>query len=376
MTDGSPGGERIVVAMSGGVDSSVAAALLCDQGYEVVGATLRLVSCRDGRESRSCCGIDGITRARAIADQLGIPHHVVDCADEFEQLVLRPVWDDYACGRTPNPCLLCNERIKFGRLLSWAKELGASWLATGHYARLQTGPEGEPLLLRGLDPAKDQSYFLAGLGMAQLRSLLFPVGQLDKQTVRRLAQERNLSTAQAQESQDACLVGPGQLLAELLRERFGGQSRPGPIVDESGRVLGRHRGIHRFTVGQRRGLSLPSAGRCWVKEVRAADAAIVVTGDEGSLHGDRLVAAVTSWLGPGPGEHGRDCEVQVRYRHAAEAAHVEACGPGTVSVVFRRPVRAIAPGQAAVFFDGARVLGRGWISNGGLFAAVEGKARP
>ncbi|MDD5305769.1 MAG: tRNA 2-thiouridine(34) synthase MnmA [Deltaproteobacteria bacterium] len=351
----------IAVAMSGGVDSSVAAALLRDEGHQVFGVTLKLRECHEARGSRSCCGVDGIARARAIAGQLGIPHYVVDCVREFDEHVLRPAWDAYSNGRTPSPCLPCNEHIKFGVLLSWARQLGVSRLATGHYARLTIDARGRPSLLRGQDPDKDQSYFLAGLTELQLGAVLFPVGHLRKQEVRDLARTMGLSNADARDSQDACLVGPDQSFAEMLLERFGGESRSGLIVDDEGHVLGRHPGIHHFTVGQRKGLLVPSTGRLWVKAIRAEDGAIVVTGDEGDLYEDHLVATGVSWLGEAPCERGTDCDVQVRYRHVAEAAHIEASGDGTVSVVFRRPVRAITPGQAAVFYDGARVLGRGWI---------------
>jgi tRNA-uridine 2-sulfurtransferase len=353
--------QRVVVAMSGGVDSSVAAALLREEGHQVIGVTLKLQECHESRGSRSCCGVDGIIRARATAGQLGIPHYVLDCVREFDQQVLRPAWEEYAIGRTPSPCLLCNERIKFGALLSWSRQLGASLLATGHYAKLETLSTGEHLLLRGANRGKDQSYFLAGLGKGQLSSVCFPVGHLDKQAVRELARSMGLSTAETRDSQDACLVGPDQSFAEMLRERFGGASRPGPIVDDDGRVLGGHRGVHHFTVGQRKGLPVSSTSRRWVKAVRAEDSAIVVTDNEDNLYSTHFVATGLNWLGEDPHGSSMECEVQVRYRHAAEAARIQAASDGAVSVAFERPVRAITPGQAAVFYDGARILGRGWI---------------
>lgn len=356
-----PRSQCVVVAMSGGVDSSVAAALLKEAGNEVIGVTLRLQECREAPGSRSCCGVDGIARARAVAEQLGIPHHVLDCVREFEREVLRPAWNEYAQGRTPNPCLLCNERIKFGTLLAWSRRLGASLLATGHYARVEMTLPGGPGLLRGADPAKDQSYFLAGLDKSQLASVVLPIGHLHKQKVRELAQSRGLSTAETHDSQDACLVGPDQSFAQVLQQRFGEACRPGPIVDEAGQVLGRHPGIHLFTVGQRRGLQLSSTCRRWVKAVRAEDAAIVVTDDAAALLGDRLVVTGMHWIGAAPDDGARTCEVQIRYRHAAEPARIENRKDGSVAVAFRRPVRSITPGQAAVFYDGNRVLGRGWI---------------
>jgi len=352
------GVRRVVVAMSGGVDSSVAAALLREQGHEVVGATLKLQDARDAP------GGGAVERAREVACRLGIPHHVVDAADEFDSQVLRPAWDEYASGRTPSPCLLCNERIKLGSLLAWARRHGASLLATGHYARVERSPEGGPVLLRGADRDKDQSYFLAGLDREQLSSVFFPLGGLEKAAVRELARNKGLPSAETAESQDACIVGPDGSFAEMLRERFGSASRPGSIVDETGRVLGRHDGIHRFTVGQRRGIHVPSTARRWVKALCVEDAVVVVTDDRDALLGDHLVARGVSWIGPEPIERGMECEVQIRYRHVAESARIEMRDDGALDVTFSRPVWAITPGQAAVFYDGDRVLGRGWIDSG------------
>jgi tRNA-uridine 2-sulfurtransferase len=344
---------RIVVAMSGGVDSSVAAALLQAQGHEVIGVTLRLRDCQDPGAGRSCCGADGVGRARAVAGQLGVPHYVLDCARAFEEQVLRPAWDEYARGRTPSPCLLCNERIKLGALRSWAHQLGAPLLATGHYARVEAGA-----LLRGVDPDKDQSYFLAGLGDAQLAGLVLPLGALTKTEVRARARALGLASAETHDSQDACLVAPGQSFAEMLRRRFDAPARPGPIVDDAGRARGRHDGVHRFTIGQRRGLGVSGSRPCWVRAIRGDE--VVVTDDEAALDGDRLLAAGVGWIGAAPTAP-FPCQVQVRSRHVAEAATAEPRPDGTVAVVFTRPVRAITPGQAAVLYDGARVLGRGWI---------------
>jgi tRNA-uridine 2-sulfurtransferase len=358
--------QPVVVAMSGGVDSSVAAALLLRAGHPVIGVTLRLQECHQVRGSRSCCGAEGIARARAVAGRLGIAHYVVDCVSEFEEQVLRPAWNDYAQARTPSPCLLCNERIKFGVLLSWARQLGAPRVATGHYARITLGPRGEPSLLRGKDPDKDQSYFLAGLQADQLRSVLFPIGHLHKQEVRGLARSLGLPSADTRESQDACLVGLDQSFAEMLRERFHAESRPGPIVDEDGRVLGQHRGIHRYTVGQRRGLGISSTGRCWVKAVCPNTAAVIITHDERALLASRLEAKGMNWIGTRePDGLPSSCQVQIRYRHAPAIARLEIRGEDSLGVVFEKPVRAITPGQAAVFYDGARVLGRGWIQAAG-----------
>jgi len=356
-----PAPGRIVVAMSGGVDSSVAAALLHRDGHDVVGVTLRLQRCSEARPGRSCCDSGGIARARAVADRLGIPHFVVSCVREFDEQVLRPAWDEYAACRTPSPCLLCNERIKFGLLLEWARENGASAVATGHYARVKTGADGSVSLLRATDRTKDQSYFLAGLTQEQLRSAVFPVGRVSKREVREMAAAAGLPTA-GDESQDACLVRPGQRFAEMLRLRFGAPSRPGRIVDAAGRVLATHDGVHLYTVGQRSGLGIAAAGRHWVAAIRAEDAAVVVTSDERDLDSGHLSLSSVSWVSGNREEGLNACEVQVRYRHAPVGARLGDDG-WPVRLALETTVRAAAPGQAAVLYDGERVLGRGWIAN-------------
>ncbi|MBM4318952.1 MAG: tRNA 2-thiouridine(34) synthase MnmA [Deltaproteobacteria bacterium] len=357
-----PGSRRVVIAMSGGVDSSVAAALLKEAGHEVIGATQKLQECHEAQGSRSCCGVDGIVRARAVAGQLGIAHYVIDCVREFEREVLRPAWDEYEHGRTPSPCLLCNERIKFGQLLAWSQRIGASCVATGHYARIERVADGRLVLLRGVDPEKDQSYFLAGLTPEQLSALLFPVGHLTKPEVRSIGRTLGLSTAETHDSQDACLVGPDQSFAEMLRGRFSAVTTGGVIVDDSGEVIGRHAGVHHFTVGQRRGLGVSSTTRRWVREIRAENDVVVATDREDALLSRHLVAKGMSWLTPPPiDDDTLECEVQIRYRHTPAPATVAPRGDGTVAVTFNEPVRAITPGQAAVFYDGGRVLGRGWI---------------
>ncbi|MCL2012810.1 MAG: tRNA 2-thiouridine(34) synthase MnmA [Cystobacterineae bacterium] len=352
-------GPRIVVAMSGGVDSSVAAALLQKEGLQPIGVTLKLQECHEAKESRSCCGVDGIARARAVAGQLGIAHYVVDCTRAFELEVLRPAWEEYSAGRTPSPCLLCNEHIKFGLLLSWAQRLGIPQVATGHYARVEHSLKGEPALFRGVDGEKDQSYFLAGLSKAQLSAVLFPLGHLEKAAVRALGCAMGLSTAKVRDSQDACLVSAENSFADMLRERFCAVGRAGPIVDEANKPLGQHRGLHNFTVGQRRGLEVPSSKRLWVKALRNEDAALIVTDREEALLSHRFVATGMNWLvEPAPGSV---CEVQVRSRHAAVQATLLKREGSCVTVELHHPVRAVTPGQAAVFYAQSRVLGRGWI---------------
>jgi len=351
----------VVVAMSGGVDSSVAAALLAEAGHPLVGVTLKLQECHDAHGSRSCCGVDGITRAREVAGCLGFPHYVLDCVRDFEARVLRPAWGEYAAGRTPSPCLLCNERVKFGVLLDWAARLGIDRVATGHYARLERDEGGRPVLARGEDPDKDQSYFLAGLEPAQLARALFPVGHLRKPEVRALAERRGLPTAETPESQDACLVAPGESFAEMLRQRFAAPARPGEIVEPDGRVVGQHPGIHLFTIGQRKGLPAGATTRRWVRAISAETGQVTVTSTPGEILGTELVAREVRWAaGPLPGAW-LPCSVQIRYRHPSQPARVRGLGDDRLAVELERPAKAITPGQAAVFYDGARVLGRGWI---------------
>lgn len=352
---------RVVVALSGGVDSSVAAVLARDLGADAIGVTLQLRRCEEAGAGRSCCGIDGVTRARAVAGCLGIPHYAIDCSREFEDRVLRPAWDAYARGRTPSPCLPCNRHIKFGMLLAWARRAGATAVVTGHYARILRVPGEGPGLFRALDRDRDQSYFLASLPREALDAVAFPLGILTKSEVRAIAGARGLPTFQTPDSQDACLTAPGQSFAEMLRLRFGGQPRPGAVEDESGRVLGRHPGIHDFTVGQRKGMGIASRGRLWVRAIRSEDAALVVTDRPEGLDTRGMRVRDVNRLVDVPAGSARGCQVQVRSGHAAAPATIEVRDDGAVQATFARPVRAVAPGQAAVFYDGDRVLGQGWI---------------
>lgn len=345
--------KRVVVAMSGGVDSSVAAALLLRQGYSVVGATLQLLPCEDRTlDASSCCGLDGARSARAVAERLGIPHAVLDCRGEFERDVLRASWDEYARGRTPNPCILCNQFIKWGFFLKRLAGLGGELTATGHYARLGPGPS----LRRAADSMKDQSYFLFSLSREQLSRTLFPLGELTKAQVRALARELGLPTAERAESQDACYSASEDGFAESLRLRFDASARPGAFVSADGRELGRHEGVHRFTIGQRRGLKVALGSRAFVSEIRAGPAEVVLSTDERSLYARGLVVRLAY-----PLSAPERFEVQIRSRHRAVPARLVAAGATSAEIAFEVPQRAASPGQAAVFYDGDRVVGGGWI---------------
>jgi tRNA-specific 2-thiouridylase len=350
--------ERVAVAMSGGVDSSVAAALLLERGLEPIGLTLRFWP--EAEASSSGCSKDGIEQARAAASALGISHHAVEARELFERAVLRPAWEAYARGETPNPCVHCNEQLKLGLLLSEARRLGAERVATGHYARILLAEDGSPRLRRGLDPDKDQSYFLFSLRPEQLSRAIFPLGELTKREVRARAASLALPNAARRESQDACLVGEAGF-AELLRHRFGEEPREGPILDQAGRLLGRHPGIHRYTIGQRRGLGIALGRRAWVCAIDGERAAVTLTSREDALATPGLRLRGLRATGPLPGA---GLAVQLRHRHPAAA--VDRLEPipgreGELRVWFVHPQRAVTPGQAAVLYAGDEVRGGGWI---------------
>ncbi len=351
--------DRGVVAMSGGVDSSVTAALLKAQGHELVAISMRLYEAPP-RSDRSCCSPDDLFDARSVATRLDIPFYVANYVDAFRERVIDYFLDEYRRGRTPNPCVACNNHLKFEVLLARTRALGGRWLATGHYARVEEGPEGWRLL-RGADTRKDQSYFLFGIPRDALPAIRFPLGHLTKPEVRDLAEQHGLPTAAKAESQEICFVSGEDYSAFVKRKLADEAPRPGTIELEDGTVVGHHDGVHAFTVGQRRGLGVAWHEPLFVLGVDPR-AARVIVGPLQHLDIRALRAERCNWLSferpPGPLE----VEVQLRYRSRPVPALITPLEDGqSVEVEFKEPQRAVAPGQAAVFYRGDEVLGGGTI---------------
>jgi tRNA-specific 2-thiouridylase len=349
--------ERVLVAMSGGVDSSVAAARLVRDGYDVVGATLHLWDYPDDGSVRGrCCAPDDVHDARRVADRLGIPHYTFDRRELFAERIVAPFVDAYLSGTTPSPCASCNRGVKLGELFGIADKLGAQRVATGHYARL-VERDGRVELLRGADRSKDQSYFLHMLGTDSLKRLRFPLGASDKAEVRNEARELGLPGADKGESQELCFVPNGRY-DTFIEEHAGGRVRPGPIVDGSGRVVGEHGGVHRFTVGQRKNLGVALGERAYVIEVDP-ETATVRLGQRSELEAFGAEIAEATWA-EGTSLPCR-AEVQVRYRAAPVPCEVRP-HPGGALAIFDQPIVSVVKGQNAVFYAGERVLGGGVIA--------------
>jgi len=363
----------IAVAMSGGVDSSTVAAMLCQQGYHVVGLTLQLWNQRRlaGREGMPetvqgrCCSIDDVYDARRVAETLGIPYYVVNHEERFEREVVRPFVAEYLSGRTPIPCSLCNNHLKFDQLLITARQIGAELLATGHYARNEFDEHsGRWLLKRPADRSKDQTYFLFGLTQEQLSRTLFPLGEMTKPDVREEAKRAGLRLFEKPDSQEICFIPGGdykQFLDAYLDEQ--GEEIPdtaGELVTTSGEVVGSHSGIHNFTVGQRKGLGVATGSPLYVLEIRG-DRRQVVVGSDDELLSRTLRAKQVNWIAIDDLHAPMQVQAKIRHRHQPAEAMIEKTGEDEVLVSFNEAQRAITPGQAVVFYDGDVVVGGGWI---------------
>jgi tRNA-specific 2-thiouridylase len=353
---------RVVVGMSGGVDSSAAAALLLEQGYDVIGITLKLwpQDCVNRAEDK-CCGPQAVADARAVSHKLNIPYYLVDEAEEFQKQVIHYFAEEYKAGRTPNPCVMCNEKLKFGTLISRARQLGAEKVATGHFARVEPSADGSRYLLkRGRDPRKDQSYFLFSLRQEQLGRTIFPLGELTKNDTREIARDCQLKTADKAESMEICFV-PDKDYGKFLQQARLAQKHQGDVVDVHGRVLGQHDGIEFYTIGQRKGLGISSAKPLYVIELDAKNNRVVV-GNESMLERDEFVIERCNWIPWEAPPASFEAMAKIRYNHPGAAAAITPNANGGARVKLHSAQRAITPGQACVFYQEDLVLGGGWIA--------------
>lgn len=350
---------NVLVAMSGGVDSAVAAKLLTDEGHHCIGCTMKLYQNEDAGLSRgrTCCSLDDVEDARSVAHRLGMRYYVFNFSDGFREKVIGKFVDSYCRGITPNPCIDCNRYMKFDRLFERAALLGCDRVATGHYARVSF-ENGKYVLKKALDDSKDQSYVLYTMTQEQLAHTLFPLGSLYKTQTRQIAQESGFVNAEKPDSQDICFV-PGGDYAAVIELHTGKPAQPGNFVDADGKILGQHAGLIRYTIGQHRGLGLSLPERRYVCRLNAADNTVVL-GEEAALYHREVYAEQVNWIAGEAPELPLRCRVKLRYRQREQWALVDACGAG-IRLCFDAPQRAPTPGQAAVLYDGDTVLGGGVI---------------
>jgi tRNA-specific 2-thiouridylase len=359
--------ERVAVAMSGGVDSSVAAALLKEKGYEVIGLTMQIwpreEPAEPGEKYQECCGLEAATDAKKVSFKLGIPHYVVNFQEVFFEKVVKNFCLEYLRGRTPNPCIRCNEFIKFEAFFKKAKELGADFIATGHYARIEFAG-GRFLLKKGLDFTKDQSYVLYPMTQEQLKHTLLPLGKLRKEEVRKIARRLNLPVAEKRESQEICFI-PDNKYGEFIRKHFPEVAKPGPIFDREGRILGEHKGFVFYTVGQRKGIGISAGRPFYLASIDPKKHAVIVGGEE-ELFKTELIASGVNFIPFEKLEQPLEVRAKIRYRHSEAQALLTPLNEKTIRVKFKEPQRAITPGQAVVFYKEDLVIGGGTIE----FAAI------
>ena len=350
--------KRVVIAMSGGVDSSVTAALLKDRGFEVIGITMQIWE--RSQDRNGCCGIGSVEDAKKVAYKLGIPHYVLNFRDIFKEKVIANFCEEYKDGRTPNPCIRCNQYIKFDALLKKARQIGADYIATGHYARIEFENKRKRYLLKkGIDFRKDQSYVLYVMNQEQLQHTLMPLGKFTKTQIRKIAKEKNLPVANKPESQEICFI-PDNCYGEFLKEYIPEGIRPGNIINKEGKVIGEHRGITFYTIGQRKGIGIAAKEPLYVTSINQENNTLVV-GEKKDLFSDELIADNLNFVYMDKLETPIKVEAKVRYLHPAAQAVVTSEGDGRAKVKFDQPQQAITPGQAAVFYNGDIVVGGGTI---------------